>query len=490
MGRRSLNGGVLAKGSNRIQFDFEIDGVRYRPTLERAPSAANLRRAAKQLEAIKKRIAEGTFNFADEFPNFRNLETIARENAPRTCNVVFDEFMTHCQSRMERNDMAFATFDGYRKIFDSVWRPEIGSQIFDQVRHSQLVKIADARKVTKKTYNNVVSPLRCAFEYGYRDHPERHNPAIGLKGFRITKKDRPVVNPFSIQEAEVLIGQIHRDWGEAQGNYDEFRFFTGLRPSEEIALLVSDCDLASGKISVTKACVLSRDKDRTKTSTDRVVELCPRALQVLKRHLAFRAGLKLAGKIRHDHLFFMENGEPIRNLNYPWVRWRSTLQLSLKTRYREPYCARHSSVSWNLMIGKNHLWVAKQHGHGVQTMLETYAAWIEGATQSDIEMIKSAMEGMRTVVPFRAPAAFGPLKPPKFGTRLALAPHAKKLSIGEIKENHGGEGGIRTLDGLLTRLKILRNQEVTDDHFLEAAGLMIQFVAVPAGVQCRRPFTV
>jgi hypothetical protein len=41
-------------------------------------------------------------------------------------------------------------------------------------------------------------------------------------------------------------------------------------------------------------------------------------LEVLKRQLALHARLKLAGKIRHDALFFKENGEPIRSLNYPW----------------------------------------------------------------------------------------------------------------------------------------------------------------------------
>jgi integrase len=60
----------------------------------------------------------------------------------------------------------------------------------------------------------------------------------------------------------------------------------------------------------------------------------------------------------------------------------------MKVRYREPYNARHSSVSWNLMIGKNPLWVAKQHGHSVQTMLEVYAAWTEGAKEADIEAIR------------------------------------------------------------------------------------------------------
>ena len=53
----------------------------------------------------------------------------------------------------------------------------------------------------------------------------------------MTRKDRPAVAPFTIPEAELLISRLHADWGEAIGNYDEFRFFTGLRPSEQIALL-------------------------------------------------------------------------------------------------------------------------------------------------------------------------------------------------------------------------------------------------------------
>ena len=38
----------------------------------------------------------------------------------------------------------------------------------------------------------------------------------------------------------------------AVGNYDEFRFFTGLRPSEQIALVLSDVDLLNGIDSVNK----------------------------------------------------------------------------------------------------------------------------------------------------------------------------------------------------------------------------------------------
>ena len=56
-----------------------------------------------------------------------------------------------------------------------------------------------------------------------------------------------------------------------------------------------------------------------------------------------------------EDLLFKEDGTPIRSLQYPRVWWRRTLTVTLKSRYREPYNARHSSVTWNLMIGRNPL---------------------------------------------------------------------------------------------------------------------------------------
>ncbi|HVX91196.1 MAG TPA: hypothetical protein VHC20_06260 [Candidatus Paceibacterota bacterium] len=60
-------------------------------------------------------------------------------------------------------------------------------------------------------------------------------------------------------------------------------------------------------------------------------------------------------------------------------------------RYRKPYTARHTSVSWNLMRGKNPLWVAEQHGHRIATMFSVYAAWVQGARECDIAAIRRAM---------------------------------------------------------------------------------------------------
>ncbi len=390
MGSKWFTGGVVAAPRGRIQFDFILDGIRYRPSIRHPPSEANLRRARERIEVIKRQIDLGTFCFEEEFPDYRFLRRLRGTSKVGLCDDVFDAYLAHCEARLQRQDMAAATVSSYRKILNGIWRPQIGQLIFHKVCYSRLVAIADGHGWSKKTYNNAISVLRRAFDFGYRDRPLQENPARCLRSARILKADRPKIDPFCMHDAETLIAALHHDWGEAQGNYDEFRFFTGLRPSEQIALALSDLDLVNGIISINKARVYGVDRCKTKTGDDRRIQLCPRALSVLRRQLRLRARLVADGKIDHDHVFFLDSGAPIQNLQCPQIRWRRTLR-SLKLRYRRPYTARHSSVSWNLMVGKNVLWVAQQHGHSIVTMLRIYAAWAEGAVEADIEAIKRSM---------------------------------------------------------------------------------------------------
>src|SRR6202166_1572158 len=112
VGRKSITGGVCALGSDRIQFDLEFDGVRYRPTLKRSPTEANLKRARKQLVEIRQRIAAGTFVFEEEFPDYRSIKNGATPKKRRTCDQVFDEFLIGCDSRVAKKDLAFVTAQG------------------------------------------------------------------------------------------------------------------------------------------------------------------------------------------------------------------------------------------------------------------------------------------------------------------------------------------------------------------------------------------
>ncbi len=178
MGSKWFTGGVSAAPRSRIQFDFMLEGIRYRPTLRRPPSEANLRLAREHLQAIKQQIALGTFSFVDEFPDYRYLRRVVGAANVRSCDQVFDEFLTDCESRVARNDMAAVTLSSYRKVLESVWRRELGECLFHKVRYSHLVRASDRQPWSKKTYNNAISVIRRAFEFGYRDHPELANPAV------------------------------------------------------------------------------------------------------------------------------------------------------------------------------------------------------------------------------------------------------------------------------------------------------------------------
>jgi hypothetical protein len=149
-------------------------------------------------------------------------------------------------------------------------------------------------------------------------------------------------------------------------------------------------------------------KDRTKTGVDRIVELCPRAIQVLNRQLALRQDYVMAGKLRHELLFFFPGGKRISDPEVTRWRWAESLQRA-RVRQRGPYHARHTYVSWLLMTGKNLLWVAEQNGHSVEVMLRMYAKWLKGSTEADIEAIRQAMNARHESRSASAPQAMNAL---------------------------------------------------------------------------------
>jgi hypothetical protein len=102
MGTKWFTGGVVAASRGWIQFDFTVNGTRYRPSIKRPPSEANLRRARERLEAIKQQIRLGTFAFENEFPDYRFLQRLTGGSSARLCNDVFDAYLEHCEARLRR----------------------------------------------------------------------------------------------------------------------------------------------------------------------------------------------------------------------------------------------------------------------------------------------------------------------------------------------------------------------------------------------------
>ncbi len=138
-----------------------------RPTLSWVRTEANLQRARALLIQIKARITTGDYCFAEHFPGYRARAGTRPPLNVVSCTDVFDTFPAHGESRVARGDLSITTLASHRRILDTVWRPRLGCLPFLGVRHSMLVQIADAHTWRKKTYNNALSVLRRAFDFGY-----------------------------------------------------------------------------------------------------------------------------------------------------------------------------------------------------------------------------------------------------------------------------------------------------------------------------------
>jgi len=386
-GRPTRTDGVAAAGPDRIRIDLRIGGKRIRPTLRLAPTEANLTQARQARAFMVMQIKQGTFRLAEIFPEYAARHGLRVPATAQTCADVFDLFAHHLAAQAARHELTPETVEEYRRILNRCWRPALGPLPFLSITYSMLVKIADGGSWSAKTYNNALRCVKGAFAFGARDHAGYHNPAAALEYAKNKNKKGP--EPFSIQDAETFIRALNADWGELQGNFDELRFFTGLRCCEEIALRVSDYDRANQLLNITKTRVRGRERASTKNRRDRSVELCARAVAAIERQLQLRAQFVRRGWIDHDSLFFTERGAPIRSLAVTGRRWRATLT-RLPIRYRTPYHARHTSVSWLLMVGENPAWVASQHGHNELTMWTVYAAWAHGERRDGVDAIRRA----------------------------------------------------------------------------------------------------
>ena len=214
----------------------------------------------------------------------------------------------------------------------------------------------------------ILIPLRAVFELICKVPGAPPNPTEGIDNLKVQTGDP---DPFTLEEVELALDYVRTKsrGSAAMADYFEFAAFAGLRASEQISLLWEDVDLRTSTVVVRRARVLSQDKERTKTNTQRNVELNARAAATLERQ---RARTQLVG----THVFLNPITEQTYNDEQFQAReWKQALRVC-GVRHRPPKELRDTSVTLNLLSGADPYWVAAQHGHSVITMLRSYAKWI------------------------------------------------------------------------------------------------------------------
>jgi integrase len=134
-----------------------------------------------------------------------------------------------------------------------------------------------------KTVTNDVTVLRRAMDMAVADHALEDNP---VRHVGHQRQQTLFPDPFTRDEVEAIIEYMTERYPAGVANCVEFKFFSGLRPSETTALRWADVDLERGRVHVHRAIVRGLEKNTTKTNTARHVQLNIRARAALLRQRA------------------------------------------------------------------------------------------------------------------------------------------------------------------------------------------------------------
>lgn len=329
-----------------------------RERLDLAPTPANIRYAERLRAEILGKVERGTFVLSEYFPN---SPRVTRDAPSMKFRAMALEWLDS-----KKPEVQHSTAHHYQQTLDSYhfeeWNDKAVAAFDFRTTKQMLAKLP----AHPKTFNNIATVVRQVFEYGYRAKLLRE-PVHELVTMR--KRQQPEPDPFPLAEVEALL--LCFPDGKAR-DYYEFAFFSGLRPSEQIALHRTKVDLRRGLVRVDEALTRGQVKG-TKTGNTRDVELPARALAALQRQIE---------REPHGKRVFSDNdGQPLETTDTPLNQWWRPAIKASGLRVRDARQTRHTFATICLMGGLTPAWAAAQMGHSVEMFFRVYSKWIDGADQ-------------------------------------------------------------------------------------------------------------
>lgn len=375
MGDSKLPRGVEIRG-DAVYIHFTEKGCKKRYKKTDFPSTpAGIKSAGKQREKIVHEIKYDTFSPGDYFPDEKSS----------------DDFFTWGQRWLDdpSHDWSENSRKKYKMILNNFWIPWLSDLPVHIITHAHLldaIKKSDIGEKSASFYNDALTTLRGIFDLA----DVEPDPARKLKNKR---RVEPTIDPFTFEEADLIIDHIYTKEGDMWGAWFELGFYTGMRsPGEMLGLMWPDIDFRSKQFKVQRQRLTSGNiQEWTKTRKSRVVRLNCRSLNALQKAKAMTF---LAG----DFVFKHDDGEDLKSGKIQRRLLKSTLK-KLGIRERPMYNMRHTYASNFLTLGLNPAYLCKQMGNSLAEFLKTYAKFIEQG-QGDIQakLMDAALSSSKNLV--------------------------------------------------------------------------------------------
>jgi integrase len=363
--------GVKAASATSIQISFSYQGMQCRERVQLKPTTANLAAAQRHRDAILQAIANGTFDYLVTFPQSKLAERFSKTPGK---TEILESYLTRWLER-QKTSLKTSTFVDYQRIINNTIIPQFGQLKLADLKRNHLREWCDSMtKVGNKRIANILSPLRVALQDATHDELIENNPLYGWNYHR-KEAPKPVddVDPFTASEQASILGELKG----AAYNQVLFSFWTGIRPSELVALEWGDIDWKRGTVRINKAITQHSDEaETTKTKSGiRSIKLLAPALAAINEQKAHSLTHE-SGRIWLNP----RTGEPWQgDQSIRKTLWMPTIKRA-KVRYRRPYQTRHTYASMMLSAGEHPMWVAQQMGHSDWTMIaRVYGKWMPEA---------------------------------------------------------------------------------------------------------------
>ncbi len=184
-------------------------------------------------------------------------------------------------------------------------------------------------------------------------------------------------DPFSEEERDDILAQFKAK----VPSYFPFLhtlFWTGMRPSEALALRWEDIELKHGFLSISKSRYLGTENSPKTPGSEREIRLLPGVVEVLRAIKPLHVAID-------EHVFKNQDGEPVNFHTWRGGLWYRALRAT-GIRERKPYATRHTFISVGLSNGVNIKWLAEYCGTSVAMIEKHYGRYLR--SDSDEQLVR------------------------------------------------------------------------------------------------------
>ena len=376
------------KETGLLIIDFRYQNERCREQTMLPDTPANRERVQKLVDRMEKAMLNGSFRYADFFPNSpRAAEAVSTTPvvtppvAPTPLpdaktSPVFREFAAQWFEESvprwrKRNEEAM------RATLDNIILPSLGDKHLHEISRADLLTFrADISKrpgrggssLSNKRINKIMSILASVLNEGC----DRHGVMSPSRTIKPLKQKRTEVFPFTLDEVNLILDKVRKDYR----NYLTVRMFTGLRTGEADGLQWEDIDFERGVIRIDRTHSRDGDGDTKTEGSRRFITMVPAVRSALTDHVATK-------RADCPWVFHSKHGLPVDAVNFTNRVWYPLLRhLGLKK--RPPYQMRHTAATLMLAAGENPEWVAQTLGHSTTEMLfRVYSRFVPNLTRND-----------------------------------------------------------------------------------------------------------